>query len=1127
MKKIINFLSILGIVAAPCWITYLYLKETPALEATVAPQKEAFPLNQTRFVEFRADEGSLDQLTERERMDQLRDWLLFTVVSNQGLSVDELNQSLYDLSTVRYGYMKPVSNFEYGETRSLYLGKGRVVALLPKGRSQEERMDDLAHIADKHRKDTGQIPTTIEVFDYEIKPDKEYAFLTRRDVLNARMFFSEGKHGYHEAAIKSLDDLERFMNQVDDVTLAQVKDSTLFLGGRKILSRDYQGIRVEDVAAIWQSEKKIQSQLAEFDGRWQEKARDLPPEQREQARQQALNEWRQLKLVNGSGFSLDPSYDYRGLKSFLVKGEPVLQQLVSEDAAAITQQDIENAKSGLDKEDILPYLQLADRLTKSDNPKVARFGDFLSHQQRVVYSFQAARYDGDLQGTEVGMILFYTDLLAKLWGFNYQDATPEKDIQDFRPKTKIDVSSIYKQELKELPSTRTWFGPNDKGFQVADEGNSIIFARNATRIYAASSNPLQPGIEKATSAVSDIFLGWWNSHYEEVARYEPQYERLNEIMKWSLLISWLNKANKGETLEFLQGVQVKRDNWFPNWVQANGDRLTYEKWTQVGFHQRGYKGTKTEAMPILLTETFKRFGELYHISGGVSLANKELFEGRAALPATSEVGELGRRSNLKYDAVSAIDDSLNLNTLEGTAYKLKNVEQGLSSVTAKAKEGVKFRSPDAELKNQEFSRTVSQTPSGIQIDTSIGGTDLGSFSVNKTQNSFTVGFLSRDIDVGHSLGLRLSRYKGSWEQALKEMPDVQVALMSRRQPPEYIVKMSDSKQWLKITPEPKSGAGGKGGGFDPPFPPSEPGVGGGRRGGGFDPPVPPKDWDFSVGDFGDDSRNLRFSWLDEQQVKQQQVAGDFEQIKQMAADAPDDPTVQAFGENLRNGRYRQLAQEITDNPVQFRVRKKKHLEAGLKKSNDLLKQGKNTEAAQLLDSLIQVHGPEPNLKMYQALVNLRQGKLNAKEVFPNTLGGTTNFLDQVNGLLELSQGKVNFSRIETDTAFFYVLDHPGLNNLDWNVPMEQSVPSGSGARVYQLRPGKIGETPLYLSGLGDASASAHPSTQFRGSNINNALRNVVNTDNNECKENTEKENRKNANCLQEKPTYVVIMPENT
>ena len=1111
MKKIINLLSILGIVAAPCWITYLYLKETPALQARVAPQikidasEKAFPLNQTRFVDFRVDEGSLERLTERERMDQLRDWLLFTVVSNQGLSVDELNQSLYDLPTVRYGYMKPVSNFEYGETRSLYTGNGQVVALLPKGRSQQERMDALAHIADKHRKDTGKIPKAIEVFEYEINRDQPSALLTRREVLNAQKLFTEGEYGYHEAKVESLDDLQRFMNQVNNVTFAQVKDSALILGGRKVLSRNYQGIRIEDVAAIWQSEQKIQAQLAQFDARWQGKVRDLPSEEREQARQQAREEARQIKLVNGSGFSLDPSYDYRGLENSLLKAEPALRALTANGVPAVNPQEIEAAKLGLSKKDVVPYLTLVDKLKKNiRNLRLGAVGtaedvnNFLRSPKTE--SFQAARYDGDLQGTEVGMVLFYTDLLAKLWALNYESSTPDQRISDFKPLTKVKVSSIYAKEIEQLPSTRLWFGAQDKGFQVADEGKSMLFARNATRIYAASSNPLRPGAETAASADTDAFLSWWNDHYEEVARYEPQYERLNQIMKWSLLISWLNKSEKGQTLGFLQGVQVKRDNWFPDWVRANREQLKFQPWDQVRFYNRADKDAKTETMPLLSSAFFKQFGQEKYFSGGVSLASKDLFEARTALPKTSEVSELGLRSNLKYDAVSAIDNSINLNTLEGTSYQLKNVGQELSEVTAKAKDGAKLRSPDAELKNQEFSRTLSQTPSGIQINTSIGGTELGSFSVNKTQNSFTVGFLGRDIDAGYSLGIRLSNSQGMWEQALKGMPDVQIAFVSRNQQPDYIVKLSDSKQWLKITPEPKAGGGGKGGGFDPP--------------------KPPRDWAFLVGDLGDDSRNLRISWLDERQVKQLQAAGKLEEIKQVASDVADDPTVRAFGDDWRNGRYSKVAKKIVDDPVQFLHLKKKHLEIGLKNSDDLLKQGKNAKAAELLDNLIQVHGPEPNLMVRRALVKLRQGSLNVKQVFPNTLGGAKNFLDEINGLLERSNGNLNFSRIETDKAFYYVQDHRGLNNRDWNIPLEQSLPSGSGARVYQLLPGDIGTVKLHLSGLGDTSASAHNSTNFQGSNINNALRfrNTPSATNNECEESTEKDNSEKPNVTHNQPT---------
>ena len=106
---------------------------------------------------------------------------------------------------------------------------------------------------------------------------------------------------------------------------------------------------------------------------------------------------------------------------------------------------------------------------------------------------------------------------------------------------------------------------------MADEGKILLFGRIATRVYAASSDLLNPGVEDEPAAKSEAFLGWWNDHYEEVAQYEPEYQRLNEIMKWSLLISWLNKDDNGKHLRFLAAVEVERDKWFPNWIRQQSN----------------------------------------------------------------------------------------------------------------------------------------------------------------------------------------------------------------------------------------------------------------------------------------------------------------------------------------------------------------------------------------------------------------------------------------------------------------------------------------------------------------------------------------------------------------------------
>lgn len=1149
MKKIINILSILGIIAAPCWITYLYLKEAPVLEATASTTEDAFkkdfPLNQSRFVDFKADEGSLERLTERERMDQLRDWLLLTVVSNTSLSVDELNQSLYDLPTVRYGYMKPVSNFEYGETRSLYIGKDRVVVLLPEGRSPKERMDDLAHIADKHRKDTGKIPSEIEVFDYNIKLDKQFALLTRREKVNAQTLFSEGEYGYHEAEIKSLDDLQLFMNQVEDVTFAQIKGSSLILRGRKILSRDYRGIRVEDVAAIWQSEKKIQTQIAEFEARWDAKSQDVPPYDYEKAKQEAIAEWQRLKLVNGSGFSLDPSYDYDSLKNTLAKAKPALLGLTVDGLSVVSQQDIDAIELGLSKKDVVPYLSLVDKLKKNvKNPRLGEAGtaqdvnDFL--RSLDTHSFQAARYDGELQGTEVGMVLFYTDLLAKLWALNYLSTTPQKDIPDFKPLTKVSISSIYKQEAEELRSTRLWFGHQDKGFQVADGGKTIIFARNATRVYAASSNPLKPGDETTPSAMSEAFLGWWNDHYEEIARYEPQYERLNQIMKWSLIISWLNKAEQGETLGFLQNVQVKRDNWFPDWVQINSKDLKFKRWDQVRFYARSNKGSKTESMPLLSSDTYNFFGKARYFKGGVSLANKQLFQGRASLPATSNVGELGRRSNLKYDAVSAIDDGLNLNTLEGTTYTLKNLQPDLSSVTAKAKDGVKFRGRDSELANIEFTRNIARTDAGVEIRTFVGETELGTFSTAKHQNGFSVGWVGREIDEGQSLAMRLSQTSNNIEQVLIETSDLESIVKLNDNAPTYFVKKPYWSRWLKLAKDEAGNAN-----------------------------IPPG-WKSRVGGFENDDQTILLAWVDDEAVNRLLEQGIAQHVpynppsaggsggngggngndKIIVFDDPNNGDDGGFAANLRNNKYEIVAQRMVKKPYDFLKFTKNYFKAKLKQINKFIETKNYTKAARDIDDLIQLYGSNPDLMIRKAVVDIGQGLLNIKRITSRQFGSDlsqskANFLDEVIGLLRRSNGNVRFFKRNTKHGFFYVQNTPGLNNIDWNQPIEQSLPLISAKdRVYQLQPGEIGKVKLSRIGYGDTRPFTQPSKPISEPTTSVRPFNILpigRDSDNECKQGEQLEDdRMREKCCkqgmkeycdlqsqEEKPIYIVIRPDNT
>jgi hypothetical protein len=824
MKKAINILSIVGITSAVIFILVLFLREAEA-KATF----DEFPINQTRPINFQMNQDVWQPMTNREKLDQMRDWLLITVVSKSGLSPQAVNKTLYDLPPIRYGYMQPIANFEYEDTRSRYVGEGKVVALLPVC-SPEGRVERLAHIADEHRKNTGEMPTTLEVFDYKVDLDDESAELTRGETIKAKDLFTE-KYGYVEKRISNLEDFKQFMEQADDITFATTSGG-LTVGGRKIKGRPYRGIRVEDVAALWQSEHKIQGQsnpmkkkLDEFNDRWNKKTYTTPAEKitleaqlkREEA--QLKKEISQLKkenkgkLADGSGFSLDPTFDFRGLKKYFdneIAPRINLSGLSfpsfsygdrSLDSHGVSNKDVSEA---LDRGDADPLYDFLDEMSKKTPDAARELLDFLKYK----YSFQEARYDGYIEGTEVGMVLFYTDLLAKLWALDYLNATPNRYIDGFDSLTRISVSPIYKKDVEELTNTRLWFGPQNKGFQVLDGGSSLSFSYNATRVYAASATSFQPGKESEPNAASAGFLGWWNEHYDEIARFEPQYQRLNEIMKWSLLISWLNNSHEGNLLGFLAGIDVDHNNWFPSWVKKQDD-LRFEEWGEtsadllrekgylserkVCFLSKGYKDSKYESMPLLLSKAYERFGQIQHLAGGVSLAEEGLFAERVPLSSGTKVESLLLRSNLKYEP-NLTGESIS--TFEGAKFNFRTVSTDTVEVTSTPNLGAKLRGTYSEMApNLEFERTIAQNGSDFSLKTRAGGAELGSLEIKSTGNGFRVGWHSLDIEKAQVLARQMSIGKVESLAIIENNPSIE-SFIQLPETEQYLLKFQGSDTWV-------------------------------------------------------------------------------------------------------------------------------------------------------------------------------------------------------------------------------------------------------------------------------------------------------------------------------------------
>lgn len=1147
-KDVIKFFSFLAITISTVLLVLLssggFNKPAQILKPTSA--WAYFPLNQSQTIDFDIEQNSFNRLTDREKEEQLRDWLLLTIASDKNFTANDINNGLYNLSPIRYGYLKPVSNFEYGDSRSFSIGNGKIVALLPKVISQEEKLNSLASIADKHRKNLGEKPTTIEVFEYDIQPEQQQALLTRTEELDAEEIFTK-EYGYSEATVTTLKELETFLKQIDDLTFAQVNDSGLTLGGRKISGYSSGGIKLEDIAAIWQSEKKIQEQPDKF-------------------------------KVNGSGFSLDPDFDYKGLRSELEKAKPLLQSLKLNGQRLISDDDIKKAQEGLSKKDINPYKKLiittSDYLKKEQSEldieksklqkeereldseanalkqeyqnlenshaqdlntnldiaeehknkvkqyknkeqqynnkatqhnqkveqyenkkqqynKVVKFLEALKYDSQsatLIADFQLARYDGDLQGTEVGMVLFYTDLLAKIWALDYSKTTPSQYISEFQPLTQksAKTSSLYKQEIKKLPKTRLWFGHQDKGFQVADNKNTILFSHNATRIYAASSN--SNGQETTARADSEAFLGWWNDHYEEVARYEPQYERLNQIMKSSLLVSWLNESGNGNLLDFLQDVKVKHDYWFPNWVQANKNKLKFTNWAAkpcqevwetdpdkpkkpICFYKKGYKGQKTETMPLLTSASFKQFGEDGYLRGGVSLADQGLFQNRTSLPESPEISKASLSSEIDYSSIKLDGTNITFQTLDETTRSLKSVNPFEASSTAKAKEGTKFRSPDAELNNLPIYREIVRTDESVEINTAVNNVDINNINVTRTENGFSIGLRSRDIDLGQALVSDLNNSKKNPEDFLGSHPQVQSLAQNGNI---YYVKLENSQNWLELKFGPRlDSAGGGSGGKDPPNTSSwffymEQGKGSDGNGSGGN------GGNGKNNTFSDDNEVWVLAWLKREEIDKLFSQGSTKCTKGPChtQEAEDNSAYQTFSDELNRGNDLVLAQKLADNPQEFHQHQQQYLENKLKEINNDIAKNNFSLASVKIDGLIQKYGRTPTLMIKKATILMAQEKIHVERMVIGTEPTKTlsekNFWDEIKLLIA---NNTKFKGIIKDNTLIYVQDSPGLNNLDWSQPMISTVLVTSGEqRVYRLQDtnnGGNGKGSLDTMGFGD------------------------------------------------------------
>jgi hypothetical protein len=661
-------------------------------------------------------------------------------------------------------------------------------------------------------------------------------------------------------------------------------------------------------------------------------------------------------------------------------------------------------KESLSNNNIVPFLKLIDKLSKMKDLNSTLFSFQLSNIKEK-HSFQIARYDGPLQGTEVGMVLFYTDLLAKLWALDFANAAPNRFISDFKAITDITVSPIYDLERKELPNTRLWFGPQEKGFQYIKKDPSLFFARNATRIFAASSNPLRPGEESEPNALSEDFLSWWDNHYEEVASFEPEYERLNQIIKWSLVISWLNSQGRRD-LDFLERVNFKKGLWFPDWVNSKG-QLKFTGWDKVGFFARGYKGTTTEAFPILSSSLVK----LNPHSGGVSLASKKMFETRKGLfKEQLKIPESSYRSYLDYSS----SNIRRISRYDGGTCDFQSLYPNLHECIYKPREKARLRAKTCELRNESFRRLASQSSSIFSLEISTLSSDIGKLSITRNKEVLIVRWENKDVAWGHAVARHLSNQYDlkKAKKTLLSYPQVEAVIEDNGN---YFIKRREGN-WLKIALEKEASTNIAAG------------------------------WNSRVAGIKKNSKNFNLAWLKDEDVYREHTKDyivldsegfiQFQLDSQLPKNYQDltfryaEETIQGkidsqnriyllvstiidrlhfapsqwnqmlsakewqalqkgvsyhniplnnfskefenFKNQLTTLHHQRLTQNISSDPENYKIFLENHINQEIQYICKLLEQKQNITALDKLDKLIEIYGPLPYLKEYKSTAEIRR-----------------------------------------------------------------------------------------------------------------------------------------------------------
>ena len=327
MRMVLRFTTFVLIVILGMYTVWPPTSMIEASETSwTVPTDTGFEVGESWIVDVSIEGESVNARSHLEREEQVLDWLLTTVASRSELPNDALRQALVGLPPARNEFLSAATSLQYGPVRSLYLGAGKVIALVPAAITLDEQKQWLGEVADEHTKNLGERPSEIDVFRYQLDLERDCAYLERSETIAVEHLYTTAA-GYRSFDVTDAEGLAAALQEFDDLVGVRVGGPGLTITGRVSSRADKKRVTIEHVATLWCGQKDL-------DG----------------VRQESL------------GFSLDWSVHYEKLADRFERFEPALREAVDSGLSSITDEKIDLVKEGLAAEDELPFLRLVHEL---------------------------------------------------------------------------------------------------------------------------------------------------------------------------------------------------------------------------------------------------------------------------------------------------------------------------------------------------------------------------------------------------------------------------------------------------------------------------------------------------------------------------------------------------------------------------------------------------------------------------------------------------------------------------------------------------------------------------------------------------------------------------------------------